>query len=130
MTAPALPPIPTSPEDGHVTITKNNLNAIARRVAPLDALVLLLIACRTTSARKLLRGGPRRHFARIEMAELRSYCGKPGRTIGLRLPFLESNGYIPREIPHVAAPAQAAAARQPNIGRIVRQLRNLLASPW
>ena len=49
----AQAPIPElEPEDGYLVIQKENLYAIVRRVQPLDVLLMELIGCRTTSARK------------------------------------------------------------------------------
>lgn len=73
------------PEDGYMVIQKENLYAIVRRVPALDVLLMELIACRTTSARKKSKAGKRPKFADISKKNFEAYTGRPSRTISLRL---------------------------------------------
>lgn len=92
-------PIPELPfEPGWLHQEKNELNALARRVAPLDALLIQLIECRTRSAKHLFPGGPRPKFGAIDISEFQKFCGRSPRTIALRLAFLEEIRYIEREL--------------------------------
>jgi hypothetical protein len=95
-----LAPIPElPPEDGYLTITKNNLNTIARRITPLDVLILQRVACRTTSARRLHRGGPRPRFGDVSITELQQFTGASVRVLCARLAHLEKIEYLGRERP-------------------------------
>ena len=69
-----IPELPA--EKGFVVIQKENLTAATRRITAFELSLLLLVAARTTSARK-----PRPKFANIDMQAWPQYSGAAERTI-------------------------------------------------
>lgn len=99
-TAPIEPIPELPPEDGYLAVTKTNLNSMSRRITPLQVLVVERIACRTTSARKLYKGGPRPRFADVTITELQQFTGASVRLLCSSVAHLEKIRYIERERPN------------------------------
>ena len=90
-------------EKGHLWIEKHHLNTVARRVTPLDVLLLEFIDCYTRSAALKVvdtKGNRRRpEFGQIPTDWFVRFTGASERNINLRLSFLEKIAYIARERP-------------------------------